>query len=285
MINADLFIGAYARLIYMLFIFLLKSTYRQPEKTRAATSFSANKHTKMMKLSPYAAKVFDILVSVVSKKTRYDYTMPVEYEHCKLLIRPFIYFEILMVSGLWEPFLKGILADEIKNSDIVVDVGANIGIYVIPLAKRISKVIAFEPHPKTSEMLERSIKLNRLHNVLLIKKPAGKSKERVLFSLSVAPMNSGINPHHEVDSIIESETIDLDSILAMEDRVDWLLIDVEGYEVNVVEGARKVIQRCLPKIIIEIIPENFDKINEILTKEGYSLTHIYGIYYYAIRNN
>jgi len=75
-----------------------------------------------------------------------------------------------MVSGLWEIYVKSVLYKEVKNDDTIVDVGANIGVYAIPLAKRVSKVIAVEPHPKTSEMLEKSIELNQLPNIVLIKK-------------------------------------------------------------------------------------------------------------------
>ena len=39
----------------------------------------------------------------------------------------------------------------------------------------------------------------------------------------------------------------------MEYRVDWLIIDVEGFEVNVLNGARNILQKYLPKIIIEIM--------------------------------
>jgi hypothetical protein len=49
-----------------------------------------------------------------------------------------------MVSGLWEIYVKPILDKELKSSDVIVDVSANIGVYTIPLARRTSKVIAFE---------------------------------------------------------------------------------------------------------------------------------------------
>jgi hypothetical protein len=132
----------------------------------------------MVKLSKLAVKVFDILVMIIGNKTKYCYVMPVDYEGCKILIRPFIFSEIVMVSGLWEIYVKSILDKNVKNDDVIVDVGANIGVYAIPLAKRVKKVIAFEPHPKTSEMLEKSIELNQLHNIVLVKKMIGESKKK-----------------------------------------------------------------------------------------------------------
>jgi FkbM family methyltransferase len=156
-------------------------------------------------------------------KQKYNYTMLVDYEGSKLLIRPFILSEILMTSGLWEPYVKAILDKEVKNDSVVVDVGAHIGVYTIPLAKRATKVIAIEPHPKTSEMLDKSIKLNQLHNVVLIKKSVGDLKGKILYSLSTVPMLSGITNANDnlispdkVHSTIETESINLDIALSME---------------------------------------------------------------------
>jgi hypothetical protein len=61
----SLFIDVYAKLIYLLFTFLLKYIYKQHETT---TSFSTDKHKKMVKLSKTAVKVFDLLVRVIGKK-------------------------------------------------------------------------------------------------------------------------------------------------------------------------------------------------------------------------
>jgi FkbM family methyltransferase len=225
-------------------------------------------------------------VKVVGKKIKYDYTMTVDYEGCKLLIRPFILTEIAMTSGVWEPYVKAILDKEVKNDSVVVDVGAYIGVYAIYLAKRVSKVIAFEPHPKTFEMLDKSIKLNQLHNVLVFKKTVDDSKKKVSYRLSVSPMLSGIAlPVDKLYSTIETESIDLDTALAMESRVDWLIIDVESFEVNVLNGAKTILRKYSPKIIIEVHPHNIDKVKEILTNanERYIITHLYGAYYYACK--
>ena len=234
----------------------------------------------MQRLSGSADKVFNLVTSVVSKDKKYNYSMPVKYGNCRLLIRPFIFSEILMVSGHWEPYVKVILDKEIKSSDIVVDVGAHIGIYAIPLARRVTKVIAFEPHPKTSQLLEKGIELNYLANVTLVKKPVGHSKAKLLYGLSAVPDWSEIitspdkfNSH--VIETMEAESIGLDDALSSENKIDWLLIDVVGFEVNVLNGARKILRMYSPKIIIEPLTQNVDKVNEILTEEGYLVTYLF----------
>jgi FkbM family methyltransferase len=277
-------VEVYAKLILFISIHLIKFAYKEPN---TCAEFSPEKHDKMTKLKNFAEKVFDRMVAVVGEKTKYEYTMPFDYKGSKMLIRPFIFSEILMVSGLWEPYVRAIVDREVRESDTVVNVGANIGIYVIPLAKRVSKVIAFEPHPKTYEILEKSIELNNLHNVVLVKKAIGDSKKKVLFGLSVIPMESGIitEPSRDTYSGIEVESVDLDSALVSEDRVDWLLIDVEGSEINVLKGARNILRKNSPKIIFENFRENIDSVKNMLAEEGYSVVHVYDIYYYAVKTN
>jgi FkbM family methyltransferase len=281
-------IHIYAKFIYFTFIFLIRSAYKRPN----STTFSAQKHNNMAKLSNLANKVFNILVGIVSKKVRNDYTMMINYEECNLLIRPFTFSDIVMASGLGEPYVKTILDKEVRNDDVVVDIGANMGIYTIPLAKRTSKVIAFEPHPKSAEMLEKSMRLNQLRNVVLIKKPVGDSKKKVLFDLRLDPVHSRIDITETFEpgtalatEKVETESIDLDTALAMESKINWLLIDVNGFELNLLNGARNILRRHSPRIIIEPKYYNVDKVNEILIKEGYTTTNIWSIYYYAVKNN
>jgi FkbM family methyltransferase len=233
----------------------------------------------MIHLSLLAERIFYTLTAVINRNIRYSYTMPVKYFDSILMIRPFIFSEVAMVSGVWEPYVQSLIKREIKSSDVVVDVGANIGIYAIPLAKRIKKVIAFEPHPHTSEMLEKSIGLNKLQNLTLIKKAVSENEDKLVFNLTERPMESGIISSNDSYTTVEVESVDLDSALAEESKIDWVIIDVEGFEVSVLNGARNTLSKFHPDIIIEV--KNLDKVKEILLSEGYSLTNLYYIYYYA----
>ena len=269
-------IKLYAKLLFYIFTFLIKITYRSPKKS---TTFQPDTHTKMIRLSYLAESLFNILTVFISKKTRYSFTMPIKYENSTILIRPYIFSEIIMVSGLWEPYVKSIVDKDIGENDTVIDIGANIGIYAIPLAKRVKKVIAVEPHPKTFEMLEKSIRLNNLKNIIPIKKAISNTGKKVLFNLSVRPMESGIASSNEMDSTIEVDSIDLDSMLSTENKVNWLIIDVEGLELSVLSGARNILRKFHPKILIEV--QNYDKVKEMLINEGYSIEHLSYKYYYA----
>lgn len=276
---------AYAAFLYHLFIFLAKRIY----KPRKAALFSSSKHGRMLKMSAFAAKIFNLMIAGVDETTKHNFTMSVDYQGSILVIRPFIYSEVIMVSGLWEPPVKAFLEEETKKNEVIVDVGANIGVYVIPLARRVGKVIAFEPHPKTHEMLEKSIELNHIHNVKLIRRAIGHSEKKISFHLTDTPMHSSFIPTNntKIGSVLETESIDLDTALAGEDRVDWLIIDVEGFEAEVLTGAIKTLTEHSPRIIVESL--DFDILSTILTNEGYSITNLYSTpyttYYYAIKKS
>jgi len=64
--------------------------------------------------------------------------MDVNYEGCKLLIRPFSHIvEIIMLFGLFEAYVRAIFNKETKKNNVVVIVGGNIGIYAIPLVEKV----------------------------------------------------------------------------------------------------------------------------------------------------
>lgn len=278
--------AVYARIMYSFFRFSIRLIYQESR----GGGFSAGKHSKLLKVNKYAERIFNLMVIGINDETKHDYTLTANLGDCTLFIRPFLFREMIMGSGRWEPYIKNILDTELKETDVLVDVGANIGIYTVPFSKKVTKVIAFEPHPKTSEILEKSIRLNNIDNVLIVKKVVGSSKKKLQYALSTIPQESGIVANRpsisNIMAVIEMESIDLDSAVVGENKIDWLLIDVEGSEVDVLLGARKVLRRHSPKILCEVHSTDIkDEICRMLNTEGYSVTNIYLNYYYAKKNN
>src|SRR5687768_8556292 len=122
----------YSRIIFYIVIFLIRLVYIRSSDE----AFSATKHDQMVKHARLAERVFNFVVGGISKEERNNHKIKVNYSGCKFFIRPFLFSEIIMVSGKWEPYVKRILDKEIREGDVVVEVGASIGIYAIPLAKR-----------------------------------------------------------------------------------------------------------------------------------------------------
>jgi FkbM family methyltransferase len=147
-----------------------------------------------------------------------------------------------------------------KQGDIVVDVGAHMGKYTIIASKQVGangKVIAIEAHPGNYEMLNHNIKLNGLTNVIPLNY-AVYSKETKI-KLFLPDEESGYTMHHSVmfnylsskyplqgkdnEKFIEVNANTLDNLLQKNGipQVNWIKIDVEGAEFEVLKGSANVL--------------------------------------------
>ena len=149
-----------------------------------------------------------------------------------------------------------------KQGDIVVDIGAHMGRYTIISSKRVGtngKVVAIEAHPGNFEMLNRNIKLNQLTNVIPLNY-AVYSKETKI-KLYVPDEESGYTIYHTLmertgKKFVEIDAITLDYLLLQSNvisgvgveekeavEVNWIKIDVEGAEFEVLKGATNVLSK------------------------------------------
>jgi FkbM family methyltransferase len=148
-----------------------------------------------------------------------------------------------------------------KQGDIVVDVGAHIGRYTIIASKRVGangKVIAIEAHPGNYEMLNRNIKLNGLTNVTTLNYAVYSKESKI--KLYVPDEEFGYTMHHSImfsylspkyslkgkenEKFIEVNANTLDNLLqknGISREVNWIKIDVEGAEFEVLKGATEIL--------------------------------------------
>jgi FkbM family methyltransferase len=157
-----------------------------------------------------------------------------------------------------------------KEGDVVVDIGANIGRYTIISSKRVGangKVVAIEAHPGNFEMLNSNIKLNQLTNVTPLNY-AVYSKETKI-KLYLPDEESGYTMHHSImsnyvftkykdktgDKFVEVNANTLDYLLQLKGITDvnWVKIDVEGAEFEVLKGAHNVLSNSKDiSLLIEV---------------------------------
>jgi FkbM family methyltransferase len=159
-----------------------------------------------------------------------------------------------------------------KQGDIVVDVGAHMGKYTIIASKQVGangKVIAIEAHPGNYEMLNHNIKLNGLTNVIPLNY-AVYSKETKI-KLFMPDEESGYTMHHSVmfnylsskyplqgkdnEKFIEVNANTLDNLLQKNGiyQVNWIKIDVEGAEFEVLKGSANILSTSKDiNLLIEI---------------------------------
>lgn len=148
----------------------------------------------------------------------------------------------------------------IKPGMVVLDIGANIGetsMAFSKLAGENGKVISFEPDPQTFERLKKHLDLNGCANVIRVHKGLGQ-QEAELF-LEEGEHNSGGNriaPGKQTQGK-KIEVTTLDRFIEENNvaKVDFIKIDVEGYEYNVLLGALKTIDRYRPSFFIELVDD------------------------------
>jgi len=177
---------------------------------------------------------------------------------------------ITVSIGAFGVYEADILENIIKktNNDkknTVLDIGANIGNHSIFFARYYSRVISFEPSKITFDILCLNLKLNNIYNVFPYN--FGLSTAEGQHILSHSEGNSGaariINNEFDGDNREVIKTYRGDDILrkiGVREDIDLIKIDVEGHEVEVIQGLENLLSNYRPKIILEI--EN-DKKNEI----------------------
>ena len=150
---------------------------------------------------------------------------------------------------------------------VFVDVGANVGRYVVPAAKVYSKVYAVEPDPDNLEALYRNIELNSVSDrVVVVPKALGSAPGRARLAQSGAQSRIA-------DEGVE---VDVDTLDNCCPGAKVVKIDVEGYELEVVKGALRTIEENKPILIIEhheyvfgLKPTWHPEIARILRDKGY----------------
>ena len=130
-----------------------------------------------------------------------------------------------------------------KHWYVAVDVGAHVGFHTISMAHFFERVHAYEPHPHNFECLKLNVTENvTCHNVALGAEEGTVSLESPLQANSGAwetvPGND--YPIYKLDDCFD------------EDRCDFIKIDVQGHENEVIRGAKRIIQEYQPTMIVEL---------------------------------
>lgn len=151
----------------------------------------------------------------------------------------------------------------IKEDSIVLDVGANIGTVALRASSIATRgsVYAFEPGATNYAALQQNIALNKLTNIVVINKALGAvAGQSRLFTVN--RFNAGMNRILPSDDdfkgfeVVGVSTLDDEVLHLGLERIDLIKIDVEGYELNVLKGARNVLERFRPMVVVEVIDAN-----------------------------
>jgi FkbM family methyltransferase len=154
-----------------------------------------------------------------------------------------------------------VLAAILREGDVVLDVGAHVGLTVLPAARKVGptgRVIAFEPGSRTGGLLRRSLALNFLsERVLFYPYAAGDLAGRVFLNLGSVLGHSSLLALPGSESGEEVETRTVDSLVAPGTPIRLAKLDAEGFEPRVWRGMQRVISDNPELIVIvEFGPEH-----------------------------
>lgn len=144
------------------------------------------------------------------------------------------------------------LISQLRPGDTVADVGANLGLYTVAIAKRVGsagRVIAFEPDSQNFAALMRHVQLNGVSDRVKLMPMAVGERDTLIDFDARGDSESRISSSKR-DGTRRVQCVSLDTVFAQE-SLDILKIDVEGYEYQVMAGAIHLLKdiNCRPRMI------------------------------------
>lgn len=197
------------------------------------------------------------------------------YNYLFFLYKPFYFFYKTISDKEKIEFIK----KNIKPGMIVLDIGANIGFYTVLLSKIVGEggqVFAFEPDEKNYIFLRHNTK--KLNNVAIFRLAVGEVSKKIRLYLS-----DNLNVDHQVYDIgenrkfVEVECVAIDDFLSEDKIIDFIKIDIQGYEYFALLGMKNIIERSKQMYFIsEIWPFGLKK-SGADTEKYLNLIKNYGI--------
>ncbi len=155
----------------------------------------------------------------------------------------------------------GMLLQLLRPGDTVVDIGAHIGTFAIPMGRTVGptgRVICFEPSSESHALLEMNIELNGLITTMLTRAMAVGAEEAHWQTVTSQANNTGATFLERSTDPDATLSITLDAWLARNADIQdlhLLKIDTEGMELQVLQGAMATLAERQPIVYAEIAPE------------------------------
>jgi len=208
------------------------------------------------------------------------------YSH-QVALRPFTHASIRWRKKQLEPGINKLITrivielDNQKDSGWFFDVGANVGLYSWEVCKVSPhrKILAFEPDPENIILFEKTLNGANFQNVEICKCALSNQLAEVSFFQDNLTSATGCVAGKDKPWIeqylngsaneIRVKTETLDSVVRQDRSPSLIKIDVEGHEVEVLQGARNTLSEAKPLMIIESFPPKQSTVLSLLDELGY----------------
>lgn len=168
--------------------------------------------------------------------------------------------DLIVVSDVY--MINVYEALEPSEGSLIFDIGANIGLFSIKIAtqKKTATVIALEPDPENFQMLKRNLELNGIKTVIPINMALDERSGKLEFFVSAANRAANsIYRHEEGMRSVEVEAGTFDYLLRTLDieknKEMFIKMDVEGAELQILNGAKSLAAATDVKVVMETHPE------------------------------
>lgn len=161
----------------------------------------------------------------------------------------------IAADGVWEPHIVDAIRSSLKTGDTFVDIGANVGVMSFHAAAAVGpqgKVIGFEPNPLNVSAFRRGIVANGFEHVILY--PFAVSDRREMIGVTSASNGKVIGDAVATQAADVIQAVPADEILTSELQVDFVKMDIEGYEPQALRGLQYTLARHRPTILCEFNP-------------------------------
>lgn len=161
----------------------------------------------------------------------------------------------------YEPETFDFLRQNLKSGATVLDLGAHMGLFSVAMSQLVGAeghVYSFEPTPSTRNVLKEVVKINGCdHNVQVRSEAVSKEKGTFYFYDTgdlISNANSLVQTERSSNKI-EVSAISLDEFAEEQNvKIDCLKIDVEGAELDLLEGAKNVFTKMRPVALLSLHP-------------------------------
>ena len=171
----------------------------------------------------------------------------------------------------------------IKEGDVVFDIGANIGAFTVPLSKKVGKfgeVYAFEPQKLIYDILQDNVNKNNLNNTRVYNVGVGEKEEELeLNDIDYSKVGNfgGVSFKYESSTFTKNiknkkykvKLTNLDKLIEIK-KCNFIKMDVELMELDILKGGRKFLKKFRPILWIENHQSYPNKINKFLLKNDYN---------------
>jgi FkbM family methyltransferase len=212
-----------------------------------------------------------------------------KYKGIKIAFRPFIFSDIAIVSTVFETDVRSVFQP--KPNETVIDVGAHLGLYTLIAAKLVGqngKVISIEPDDANLVVLRKNVAINNLNNTIVLPVALGDVSGLKKFYAGVMPSASSFyftrwRALYKVRTVKKIITVTLDELLeklGIKD-VEWIKIDVEGAELDVLRGGESFLQNS--KNLKILIRDYSGEAMKYLQKKGFQVKQLSYSYYFVFK--